>query len=320
MHTLPPKPHFLLPSLTRESFALYFEELALRRTMNTIPVVSSSHSRSHKIVGWSLVIGLLLLRIPLLGFVTLFAKYDWVDPVFEIGTYFLTACLIWWERDRLADFHIDTLAVSIIILFKPVQTLILALFGMTGYPLAFPRWGGILIWMIAAALCIALWVSRPRMARISRSSFGWFGLGLLAGLFTAVVLGYPMSFQVDDVPASLPDILPSLFMILRGVFYQLGYAAVTEEPLFRGFLWGYLRKAGWKNVWIWLFQTGLFMLAHIYYINQFPISFWILVPVDTLVLGALAWRSKTIASSMGAHAMMNASGYTIGVIIATLRM
>jgi membrane protease YdiL (CAAX protease family) len=109
-------------------------------------------------------------------------------------------------------------------------------------------------------------------------------------------------------------------MILRQVFYQLGYAAVAEEPLFRGFLWGYLRKAGWKDVWIWLFQTGLFMLAHIYYINQLPISFWIIVPVSTLVLGALAWRSKTISASMGAHTMMNASGYTIGTIIATLRM
>ena len=288
--------------------------------MNAIRLASSSSSQSHKIVGWSLLTGLLLLRIPLLGFVTLFAEYDWVDPVFEIGTYFLTACLIWWERERLADFHIDTLAVSIIILFKPIQTLLLTLSEYATYPLAFPQWGGILIWMIAAALFIAMWSSRPRMARISRASAGWFGWGLLAGLLTAAILGYPMSFQVDNVPASLPGLFPLTFMILRQVFYQLGYAAVTEEPLFRGFLWGYLRKAGWKDVWIWLFQTGLFMLAHIYYINQLPISFWIIVPVSTLVLGALAWRSKTISASMGAHTMMNASGYTIGTIIATLRM
>ena len=288
--------------------------------MNAIRLASSSHSQSHKIVGWSLLTGLLLLRIPFLGFVTLFANYNWVDPAFEIGTYFLTACLIWWERERLADFHIDTLAVSIIILFKPIQTLLLTLSEYATYPLAFPQWGGILIWMIAAALFIAMRFSRPRMARISRASAGWFGWGLLAGLLTAAILGYPMSFQVDNVPASLPGLFPLTFMILRQVFYQLGYAAVAEEPLFRGFLWGYLRKAGWKDVWIWLFQTGLFMLAHIYYINQLPISFWIIVPVSTLVLGALAWRSKTISASMGAHTMMNASGYTIGTIIATLRM
>ncbi len=40
------------------------------------------------------------------------------------------------------------------------------------------------------------------------------------------------------------------------------------------------------------------MLAHIYYVNRLPISFWIIVPVSTLVLGALAWRSKTISSSL----------------------
>ncbi|MBN1872612.1 MAG: CPBP family intramembrane metalloprotease [Anaerolineae bacterium] len=288
--------------------------------MNTVDLVASSDSQSRKLVGWSLLTGLLLLRIPLLGFGTLFAEEDWIDPVFEIGTYFLTACLIWWERERLADFHIDTLAVSLIILFKPIQTLILAAFGMAAHPLAFPRLGGILLWIIAVALFLALRFSRPRMARISRASIGWFGWGLLAGLLTVVLLGYPASFQVEDVPARLPQVFPLVFTTLRGLFYQLGYAAVTEEPLFRGFLWGYLRKAGWKNVWIWLFQTGLFMLAHIYYINQLPISFWILVPVSTLVLGALAWRSKTIASSLGAHTMMNASGFTIGTIVATLRM
>ena len=288
--------------------------------MNTIPIAYSSHSQSHKVVGWALLIGLLLLRIPLLGFVTWLAEYDWIDPVFEIGTYFLTACLIWWERERLADFHIDTLAVSIIILFKPIQTLFLTLSEYATHPLAFPQWGGILIWMIAAALFIAMRFSRPRMAKVSRSSAEWFGWGLLAGLLTAAILGYPMSFQVNNVPANLPGVFPLTFMILRQVFYQLGYAAVAEEPLFRGFLWGYLRKAGWKDVWIWLFQTGLFMVAHIYYIHQLPISFWIIVPVSTLVLGALAWRSKTISASMGAHTMMNASGYTIGTIIATLRL
>jgi membrane protease YdiL (CAAX protease family) len=95
---------------------------------------------------------------------------------------------------------------------------------------------------------------------------------------------------------------------------------VTEEPLFRAFLWGYLYKAGWKPVWIWLLQAGLFMLGHIYYITTYPISFWLIVPTGALVLGALVWRSKTISSSLAAHATMNALGYTLGYIVAALRM
>jgi membrane protease YdiL (CAAX protease family) len=93
-------------------------------------------------------------------------------------------------------------------------------------------------------------------------------------------------------------------VLLEGFLYQLGYAAVTEEPLFRGFLWGYLRNLGWREVWIWLFQAGLFWLSHFYYFSRMPISFW-LVPIGALILGALAWRSRSIATSMAAHAAMN---------------
>jgi membrane protease YdiL (CAAX protease family) len=59
------------------------------------------------------------------------------------------------------------------------------------------------------------------------------------------------------------------------------------------------------------------MLAHLYYINTYPISFWVIVPVCSLVLGCLVWRSRTIASSMVAHATINALGFTAGYLIAT---
>ena len=82
-----------------------------------------------------------------------------VSTLYQIGTYLLTACLIWWERERLADFHIDTLAVAIIILFKPIQTLILNLWGFNDV-LAFPNVPSLSFWLIAAGLFMALWSSR----------------------------------------------------------------------------------------------------------------------------------------------------------------
>ncbi len=117
--------------------------------------------------------------------------------------------------------------------------------------------------------------------------------------------------------------VPSLFVLVAqwgiGLGYQTGYAAVSEEPLFRGFLWGYLRKGGWSDGWICLFQAGLFMLGHIYYLNSLPISFWIIVPTGGLVLGWLAWRSRSIATSISAHATLNALGYSIDYLIALAR-
>jgi hypothetical protein len=279
--------------------------------------------KQHQTVAWVLLAGLLFLRLPLLGGVTLFANPDWLSPVFQIGTYLLTACLIWWERERLADFYIDKLALIIIILFKPIQTIILAIWK-EDLALTFPNLPSLALWVISLGLLLALWLSHTPLPKLSKSSFGWFGVGILAGLIAVLLWAYPASLEVDKSHLfGKPELLPILLQVpgqFFQIFYQLGYAAVTEEPLFRAFLWGYLYKAGWKPVWIWLFQAGLFMLGHIYYITTRPISFWLIVPTAALVLGALVWRSKTISSSLAAHATMNALGYTMGIIVAALRM
>jgi membrane protease YdiL (CAAX protease family) len=69
-----------------------------------------------------------------------------------------------------------------------------------------------------------------------------------------------------------------------------------------------------------LFQAVLFTFGHLYYIHTLPITFWIIVPVGSLVLGWLVWRSRTIASSMIAHGMMNATGYFFGYLMAMFRL
>ncbi|CAG0930278.1 hypothetical protein TFLX_01635 [Thermoflexales bacterium] len=130
-----------------------------------------------------------------------------------------------------------------------------------------------------------------------------------------------MSLQIDksELPLTL-DLWSILVLAVPSFIYQLGYAAVSEEPLFRGFLWGYLRKLKCPEKWIWLFQTGLFMLGHIYYVTNAPVSFWIIVPVGGLVTGWLAWRSRSIATSMAAHGALNALGRTVGYIFAYSRL
>ena len=126
----------------------------------------------------------------------------------------------------------------------------------------------------------------------------------------AILLAYPVTFQLgnDNRPITLPPFDLNI-LIVQGFVYQLGYAAISEEPLFRGFLWGFLRKAGWREIWIWVFQAGLFWVGHIYYFGKLPVSFWLVVPAGGLMLGLLAWRSLSIATSMAAHAAMN--GFTL---------
>ncbi len=276
----------------------------------------------HNSVTFLLIASLLFLRLPFLAGVTYWLKTrpNWLEPAFEIGTYLLTAVLIWWERDRLLDFHVDGLALTIIILLKPIETILRAFGGWDKSGLAFPNPLGLTFWAIAVGLFIALRASRTQFPKIQLSQLRWFAVGIVIGAVQAALLGYPASFQVQEIcRLQRPNLVPILVQTIPGFIYQLGYAAVTEEPLFRGFLWGYLRKARWKEVWIWLFQALLFCLSHIYYLDRAPISFWIIVPMGALVLGLVAWRSRSIAASMATHGCANELASTIGCIIAFYR-
>ena len=116
-------------------------------------------------------------------------------------------------------------------------------------------------------------------------------------------------FLDNTVPTNQAGIAQTLVKALYAFVYQLGMAAVSEEPLFRGFLWGHLRKLNWREIWIWLFQAGLFSLAHIYYLWSYPISFWLIVPFGGLVPGP-GWHGARvrIATSMATHGAMNGWG------------
>jgi membrane protease YdiL (CAAX protease family) len=112
--------------------------------------------------------------------------------------------------------------------------------------------------------------------------------------------------NIFSVPARLLLFLP---------LQQMLFAGIIEEPFFRGFLWGALRKAGWRDHWILLAQAGLFWLGHFYYAGKAPWSFWLAIPAGGLVLGLLAWRSRSIATSMLAHGCMNGFGQIVGMYL-----
>lgn len=276
-----------------------------------------SNRSKHQQVFLLVLAGLFILRIPFFAGMDIFdIQWKWTDAAFEIGTLALTLFLIWWEMDRLAEYHIDTVVLVIIIFFAPVHTLILKYWGLD-HPLAFPGIPSLAIWLITIVLSMKIWKNRSKLPRIKSTSLTWFFIGALVGLFISAVLSFPFSYQIttEELLNGL-SVKDTLANIPLSFVYQIGYAAVPEEPLFRGFLWGYLRKLKWNETWIWLTQTGLFTLAHIYYINTYPISFWVIIPIFSLMLGWLVWRSRTIASSVAAHGMMNATGYAFAYLVA----
>ena len=268
--------------------------------------ISFSTTHFHNAVTWSLIAGMFFLRIILTGIVPTFVKDPpaWISPTFNIGTYLLTALLIWWEREHLAEFFIDKLALVILVFGKPYELLLHWLQIPIQYS---PQTGFYLLYLpIALGILIILLFSRPKLPSIQTRNWLWLIIGITAGIVVGWVLGFLLRLQT---PGSASTVTPQLLFFLPTI--QLVHAGIAEEPFFRGFLWGALRKSGWKDGWILVFQTALFMLGHLYYINSAPISFWIVVPVGGLVTGLLAWKSRSIATSMTAHGFSNAVGQLV---------
>jgi len=270
---------------------------------NADSAASKQRRKGRDKMAWLLIACLFLLRIPFLGgmrYFTWTATSCWVMPIFEVGTYLLTAILIWSERDRLPDNHIDQLALIILILGKPVELLLSKFHNPFGRPL---RSSAYLLYVpIAAALVVGLALERRRPAKSGTRKWLWVAVGVSTGIAIGALSGWLTRLEM-----SLPRVssLTTEVLILLPI-QQLLYAGIDEEPFFRGFLWGALRRAGWKEVWVWMFQGVLFWLAHIYWLDRSPVTFWVIVPLGGLAFGALAWRSRSIGVSMIAHGLLNA--------------
>lgn len=268
-------------------------------------------SSAERCLFWILLAGLLFLRFPWLIFGRFLVPGDnVVIVVYELGTCLLTCLLIFLERERLEEYHIDSLALALL-LGAPIAVLIGRMAG--GYALP----GQEIKAVFAVMLLVALLIRRPVLPRRGAGrTAGCIGAAVLAGAALAVVSAFVLSFQTSQVIDL--SALPSAGRLLYGSLYQLDYAAAAEEPLFRGFLWGRLRKCGWKDHWIWLFQALLFAVGHAYYVGSSNISAFLAVPLGALALGLIAWKTRSVGASMIAHGITNGFGYTLSCVFYTL--
>jgi len=250
----------------------------------SIPLVQD---KKHTTISLLLLAGLLFLRFPFLIAADLMLPKQPTLPrtiatfAFMIGTYLLTAVLIWWEREHLRVFWID-LAVGI--------TFLLQLF-------CFP---------IGIGLFRVMRRHQARFPTPPPNLWRWALLGavlaIICNIFVIAGLGIEPPGERGSQPAGFGFLLPAIIL-------QMTMAGVFEEPLFRGFLWGYLHRARWKDGWIWPFQALLFTLGHVYYLQNEAIGPWFLrIVLPALLLGFIAWRAKSIFASMVTHGFFNASG------------
>ena len=75
--------------------------------------------------------------------------------------------------------------------------------------------------------------------------------------------------------------------------FKLVMHAVSEEALFRGFLWGYLRLFGLHPVWTWLVIALSFVIGHRYYFGRYAYFSLCILPAGALSLGFIAWKTRS---------------------------
>ena len=83
--------------------------------------------------------------------------------------------------------------------------------------------------------------------------------------------------------------------------------AVVEEFTFRGLLWMVLKNLDWGDKRIVLAQAAIFWAAHSVYLFADPIAFWVVVPLLSVIMGMVVWKTKSIAVSGVAHICVNAA-------------
>ena len=250
--------------------------------------------------------GLVLCFSPLNSFNFMYTvPFNWSSPWPGTIGYLVVAVLIWWERKNLKEYHVDGAALAIFILARPVETLYLALIRDHDTGMAFPSVFSLVGCGISLTLALALWRGGYLPLKLSWQPMYWIISAIFSGIAVSIGLGWLYSFVM--LPQNiffLPGIDRIAKQTLAVFIYLLGNQVIIEETLLRGFLWGVLRQAGWKNMLIWLFQAVFGMICGISLISSEPLSFWIIIPLATLIPAAFTWRSRSVAASMSMRAVL----------------
>lgn len=268
--------------------------------INTEPV--NQKTKKH-LVPILIMTGLLFLRFPLL--IASSFKIITIPNVFELYidcTYLLTACLIVYERNKLLSFNIGLSSITMFIIIpilKPIIYFVLknSVAWKGSYPFSWYQVA------IAVILLVVLIYKHPTIYKEKiKDSLKWIVISGAVGVLYAVITG--LVYKTFTSPSSMKATFPVFIYLF---ITQLNNAAPSEEPLFRGFIWGYLRNRKWKEHWIWLFQAAIFSLGHIYYLPDVPIAFLGTLTAG-LVLGLVVWKSKNISTSIIVHGLINSMG------------
>lgn len=246
----------------------------------------------HEKVNLDILISLFFLR-----FVLLFLSHvNIIDSnlslvIYLLGTFILTGFFICKNIQNLSLFNISGFAIFIF-LFSPIFSIIADPYNFIAYI------------NIPIAIAFGVYLFRKKKELIlTKTLTNKLASNIVITLIITVAIIAIGAFIKEFKGGSNLDPL-NLEWIIHQFLFQLSFVAIMEEPLFRGFFWGYLKKYKLSDITICIIQALLFWGGHIYYMDT-GLNFWIWHPIAAFLLGLIIVKTKNIAYSLGAHALVN---------------
>ncbi len=208
---------------------------------------------------------------------------DLLSYVYASAGIFILAVVIFLNRRDLSKLNIDGTFLFLFI-WAALAFALLYLLWPVGWAAA----------ILAVFTPLMLWRAGNRFGKTGRAAL-WATAAVLIAFFVCLIL----------VRGILDP--PMLQSAAHWMLIDFPPNVVVEEVLFRGLLWMFLRRLGWTDGPVLAVQSVLFWLAHAGYFFSDPVGFWIVVPVLTLVLGIIVWKTRSLTPSTIAHICMNAA-------------
>lgn len=218
---------------------------------------------------------------------------DWYAGII----YILTTAIVWLNRHRLTELNIDP------------PFIVALLLGGILYLIYLIQSVGIFVGMAAALI---YWAYHNNQLVFKNPVPTSKGTGFF--IFLTVVLALVPVLVVRPKPQTPLDFQIFITTFLEIIITQLA-TIIFEEVLFRGALWAYVRSLGLNELAAFFIVAILFWLSHYEYLSLMsPYFFWIAVPILSILLGLISWRSKSLTRSTISHFLFNFTSALIKAI------
>ena len=248
------------------TYIIFFLLLISRFSINTFTFIDGTFSSARSIPGWlSWLEGVM----------------PCVNTFYVFGVFLLIVIVILLNQEDLQKLNMDEFFIFIFIC-SGLATFIGYMFGLgclAGIP-------AILFSIYALSKNnMKFGNTDPNSLRISLIA-----VGIFAGCFL-IISGSLNILKIDQsIHLFFIDTLPD---------------TVTEEVIYRGLLWMFLKDRGWSESRIIFFQAFLFWISHLNFLFNNPFNFWVFIPAVGLLLGYIVLRSKSITPSTITHLFIN---------------